>query len=335
MKISFFELEKWEELELKKYLPKHEIKCFTEKLSEQNISDIKDSQVIGVFIYSKITKEIIDKLPKLKLIVTLSTGFDHIDTKYCRQKKITVCNVPNYGENTVAEHTFALILAISRKIYPSIKRTHEHHSFETDSTLRGFDLKEKTIGIIGYGKIGQHVCRISKGFEMNTIVYDRNPNPNIAKKNNFKYVSLDYLIKNSNIITLHVPLVEGTKHLLDKKAFSNMKKGVVIINTARGGIIDTHSLVKALRDNTVAYAGLDVIEEECEIKEEREILTKEFKTTCNFKNMLENHLLMSLDNVILTPHNAFNSKEALTRILHTTIENIKSFENKKIINSVN
>lgn len=334
-KIAFFELEEWEKSELKKRLKNHELKFFSEKITIDKISEIKNSEILGIFIESKITKELINKLPKLKLIVTLSTGFDHIDLEYCKKKKITVCNVPNYGENTVAEHTFALILAISRKLYSSIKRTHEQHLFETDATLRGFDLKGKTIGIIGYGKIGRHVCRISNGFEMKVLVYDRKEDLETAKKNYFEYVSLEELIKKSDIISVHVPLVKKTSHLINEKAFSKMKRGTIIINTARGGIIDTHALVKALKEGKVSYAGLDVLEDECEIIEEKEVITNQFKKRCDSQKMLENHLLMKLDNVILTPHNAFNSKEALSRILETTVENIESFKNGKIINQVN
>ena len=142
MNIAFFELEEWQKKELQEKLKSHTLHFFEGALSNGNLPAIKDIDTLGVFIYSKVAREVIDQLPNLKLVITMSTGFDHIDIAYCEQKGIAVCNVPTYGENTVAEHTFALLLALSRKLYPSIKRTHEQQSFETDISLRGFDLKK-------------------------------------------------------------------------------------------------------------------------------------------------------------------------------------------------
>ncbi|MBD3354913.1 hydroxyacid dehydrogenase [Candidatus Woesearchaeota archaeon] len=330
MKIAFYELENWTIPILKKALKKHKLVFSKDKLTKKNV--VKDADVLAVFIYSKVNKEILDMMPKLKLVTTRSTGFDHIDLKECKKRKITVCNVPNYGENTVAEHTFALILNISRKIYESINQTRKG-DFRL-KRLKGFDLKDKTIGIIGCGDIGQHVARIAKGFEMDVLVYDVNKNTKLAKKIGFKYSSLNTLLKKSDIISLHVPENKHTHHMINNKSLKMCKKGVILINTSRGGIVDTEALIKALNKNKVAYAGLDVLEGECYIKEEKALLHPEFLEDCDLKNVLQDNVLLRKPNVYITPHNAFNSKESLYRILDATIKNIKAFLNKKTKNRV-
>lgn len=321
MKIVFFEIEDWEKDYLKDNIKSHELLFFEDKLNEDILDSVSDVDIVSVFIYSKINKKILDRFTKLKAIVTRSTGFDHIDLKECKKRNISVLNVPFYGENTVAEHTFALILALSRKIHKSYERT-VRGNFSLEG-LRGFDLKGKIIGIIGLGHIGKHVARISNGFEMNILAYDVNRDINFAKKFKIRYVDFNTLLKNSDIITLHCPYNKSTHHILNSKNIKLMKKGALIINTARGGNIETKALVGALAKGHLGGAALDVLEEESIIKEEIQLLSKNFPKE-NLQNLIENHLLLTFDNVIITPHNAFNSKEALTRILDTTIENIKS-----------
>lgn len=334
MKIAFFEVEDWEKEHYRKAFSKHQVLFFKGELSGKDMKKIRDADVLSVFIYSRVDKETLDKLEKLKLITTRSTGFDHIDTEECRKRNITVCNVPTYGENTVAEHTFALILGISRKIPESIEKT-RRGDFRLDG-LRGFDLKGRIIGIVGCGNIGQHVARIAKGFEMDVLVFDVKRDQKLAKKTGFKYTSLEYLMKKSDIISLHAPENEHTHHMIDAKAFKMCKKGVTLINTSRGGLVDTSALIKALNDGTVHYAGLDVLEGECYIKEERELLNlANFPKNCDLRNVLEDNVLLRKDNVLVTPHNAFNSREALVRILDTTVENIRwhiSGKKKNVVN---
>ncbi|MBI2449025.1 hydroxyacid dehydrogenase [Candidatus Pacearchaeota archaeon] len=334
MKIAFFEIEDWEKEIISNSFKKYKLLLFKEPLNNKNVKQIKDIEVLVVFIYSSITKEIIDNLPALKFIVTMSTGYDHIDVRHCNKKRIKIANVPRYGENTVAEHTFALILALSRRLYPSIKRTHEQHSFETSHDLKGFELKGKTLGIIGCGNIGKHVARIGVGFEMNVIVFDRHSEKELAKSIGFGYVNFDTLLKQSDIITLHIPYNKETHHLFNENTINKMKKGAIIINTSRGGIIDTHALVKGLKNKKISAAGLDVLEDECEIKEEKAVLSHIYKKSCNIQTLLEDHILIKMDNVIITPHNAFNSNETLHRILDTTLENITSFIKRKPINII-
>jgi len=332
MKIAFFETEKWEEDYLKERLLDAELYFFPEPMALENIAEIKDCQIISPFIYSKIDEKILSESPALKFISTRSTGFDHIDINEAKKRNIIISNVPFYGENTVAEHTFALILDISRKIYESVERT-KKENFSLDG-LRGFDLKGKTLGIAGLGHIGQHVARIAKGFEMDVLAYDIRKDNKLAKKLGVKFVSFEELLKNSDIISLHLPHNDATHHLINSSNINLIKKGAYLINTARGGLAETSALIEALGNKILAGAGLDVLEEECFIKEERELLTKEFPKTCDLKTILQNHILLQQENVIITPHNAFNSKEALERILETTVLNIESFLKNKPINLI-
>jgi D-lactate dehydrogenase len=332
VKIALFELEPWEQEYMRQKLGKYELVFFHHPMAPAIIPKIKDCSIVAVFVYSPINKEEIDSLPKLKMIATMSTGFDHIAIDEAKKNNIAVCNVPAYGENTVAEHTFALILNLSRKVDDAIQKTRKGDF--TLEGLRGFDLKGKTLGVIGCGNIGKHVIRIARGFEMDVLVFDLCKDMKLAKSLGFRYASLEDIYKKSDIITLHVPYNQHTHHLIDKKAISMMKKGVYLINTARGGIVDTEALIFGLDKKIVAGAGLDVLEGECLIKEERQLLRKEFHNECDLKTQLEDHILLNKENVLVTPHNAFNSTEALHRIMDTTIENIQSFLKGRVINSV-
>lgn len=331
-KIAFFEIEDWEKEYMEKELPGFEISFFSEHLELENVHLAKECKIISVFTVSQVNKEVLSKLPDLKLIVTRATGFDNIDIEEARKNNILVCNVPTYGENTVAEHTFGLILNLSRKIHKSIQSVREK-GFIPDG-LRGFDLKGKTLGVVGTGHIGSHVIRIAKGFEMNVLAYDVNQDEKLVKQLGFKYVKFDDLLKNSDIITLHVPYNKQTNHLINSNNINLIKKGAYLINTARGGIVQTDALIKALSEGILAGVGLDVMEGEHDLGEERELLSKKITENIDFKTILQNHILMEQDNVIITPHNAFNSKEALERILETTVENIKSFISGKSVNIV-
>lgn len=323
MKIAFFEVEDWQKDYLKEKFKSDDLSFFAEPLSLENINSALECSIVSPFIYSKINKDILQKLPDLKMVATRSTGFDHIDIQTTKENKIFVCNVPFYGENTVAEHTFALVLSLSRKLFDSVERARKG-DFTLDG-LRGFDLKGKTLGIIGLGHIGIHVARIAKGFEMNVLAFDSKEDKKLAKKINFEYTNFENLLAKSDIITLHTPDNKTTHHLINSGNINLIKKGAYLINTARGGLIETQALLKALSDDTLAGAGLDVLEEECFVKEEAQLLSKEFPKTCDLKTVLQNHILLQQKNVIITPHNAFNSSEALKRILDTTVENVISF----------
>ncbi len=332
MKIGCFELEPWEENYFHKSFPKDKIIYSQKRLSAKNVNKYKDLEIVAAFVHSDLNKTVLDKLPELKLIATMSTGFDHIDLEECKNRGITVCNVPAYGENTVAEHTFALILALSRKIVDCVNRTHLG-SFRLEG-LRGFDLKGKTIGIVGCGNIGKHVVRIAHGFEMKALVFDVYKDEKLAKEIGFKYVALEKLLRESDIITLHLPENKHTHHIINKEKLESMKSSAYLINTSRGGIIDTKALTSALKNKQIAGAALDVMEDECEILEETQLLKKEFGGQCKLNKIVKNHPLLGMKNVIITPHNAFNTHEALMRILQTTLDNIKAFKKGRLINKV-
>lgn len=339
MKIAFFEIFneiiKGEQEILEKFFTDQEVQYFKEKLSLKNVDLVKDVEVISVFTGSMVNKEIINLLPNLKFINTSSTGFDHIDIDYCKEKGIKVSNVPAYGSVTVAEFTFALLLALSRKIYDAYDNLKEDGEFDV-TPLRGFDLRGKTLGVVGTGKIGKNVIKIAKGFEMDVIAYDLHPDSDFAKEQNFTYVDLDELISQADILTLHTPYFKENHHLINKEKISKMKRGVYIINTARGELIDTDALVWGLQEKIIAGAGLDVLEGERQLKEEAEILSSDtLAKQRNYKTLLEDHILIDMPNVIVTPHVAFYSKEAEEAIIKTTVDNIKGFIEGKEINLVN
>lgn len=331
MKIAFFEIQGWEKRILKKALIDHQVLFFDGEIDSKNIDEVKDFDAVSVFIYSNLNKEVLSKLTKLKLITTRSTGFDHIDIKECKKRKITVCNVPFYGENTVAEHTFALMLALSRNVHKSYLRT-IRNDFSIDGLI-GFDLKGKTLGVVGAGHIGLHVIRMAKGFGMEVVAFDPYKNDFLAEVLDFQYDTLDNVLKKSDIITLHVPHNEHTHHLINKDSIAMMKHGAILINTARGPIVDTDALLDALESGQIAGAGLDVVEGEDLIKEEKQLLY-ENQNVESLKDMVRNHVLFGRDDVVFTPHIAFYSQEALSRIIETTAENIVKFSKGNIQNPV-
>lgn len=281
--ISFVDVdEDWESLYLKDRLADTAaIKHFSET-ADLVLEQIKDSTVLSAFIKSKIDKNIIDSLPQLKLITTRSTGFDHIDTEYARAKGIVVSNVPTYGDNTVAEHTFALILSIAR----NLKKAHFRVS-EGDFSIKdliGFDLKGKTIGVVGTGHIGLRVIKMAAGFSMNALAFDPVHNNFLEEVLGFKYVNFETLLRESDIITLHAPYSKKTHHLINQDNIKWLKKGAILINTARGGLIDTLALTKALDEGIIAGAGLDVLEGEDIILEEKHLLMRKKKSFTTLKN---------------------------------------------------
>jgi len=335
MKIAFFDVEGWEKEYLTKELKGHTLKFFSGHLTESTAKKVRSYDAISVFVYSKVTSEILDVMKKLKVVTTRSTGFDHVDINECARRKISVLNVPTYGENTVAEHTFALLLALSRKIPESVNKVRMGH-FDLEG-VRGFDLKDKTIGIIGMGNIGKHVARIAYGFEMKILAFDLHQDKTFAKKFGVKYADFETILSTADILTFHVPLNEHTHHLINCKNIKKMKKGSYIVNTSRGKVIETSALLYGLKKKILAGVALDVLENETFIPEESVLLSQKYLQTQekDIKLILEEHILTEQDNVIVTPHNAFNSKEALIRILDTTINNLQCFAKKRCVNKVN
>lgn len=331
MQIAFFGLEKWEEDFIKNNLSGHEVLLTDGNLNLENALNYINSEIISIFIYTNLNKELIDKLPNLKFVATRSTGFDHIDIDYCKQKGIVVSNVPTYGAHTVAEHTFALILAISRKLVASVEQA-KKGDFSSEN-LQGFDLAGKTLGVVGTGNIGKNVAEIALSFDMNILAFSRTVSNELVSKG-VKYVTLDELLANSDIVTLHLPHTKETEHIVNLSNIEKFKKGAVLINTARGSLVETQSILEGLEKGIFSAVGLDVLEEETHLKEEREFLSTEFLKTTDIKTQLINHVLLTRDNVLITPHNAFNSKEAVEEILKTTVSNIKGYINKTPSNIV-
>ncbi len=320
---AFFETNVKEKKYLKKLFDKtFEVRFYDEELDDKNADLVKDADVISPFIYSYITGKVIKQAKKLKLIATRSTGFNHIDIQTAKAKKISVANVPYYGENTVAEHTFALILALSRNLHKAYVRT-IRNDFALGG-LQGFDLKGKTLGVIGAGSIGMHVIKIAKGFGMKVIASDARANHILTELLDFKYVGLEELLSNSDIISLHCPYNAHTHHLINMSNIDKVKKGTLFINTARNGIIEPKALYYAIENRIFGGAGLDVFEGEELLKEENQMLTKNVAVE-HLEALLKRNILLRNENVIMTPHMAFDSVEAVERIMDTTVENIKSF----------
>lgn len=286
----------------------------------------QDAEVVSVFVgHNHLTGELMDAMPNLRLIATRSTGFDHVDMQAADERDIAVVTVPNYGENTVAEHAFALLLALARHLPQTLETTKD--GVYAPAKLSGFDLKGKKLGIVGMGRIGQHSARIGVGFGMDVIGFDLFERPEVAEEIGFRYVPLDELIKTADILTLHAPATPENIHLINRESIAQMKPGVVIVNTARGELIDTHALIAALESGQVAAAGLDTVEGEQYLSEQIEVNTVlDTRTTKEaLVNLAETETLLRMPNVIVTPHSAYNTVEAVGRINAITTENIIRF----------
>ncbi len=306
---------------------------FDETLNQVALKELEtyqNTQIISLFVHSeKIDTKRLDLFPNLKLIATRSTGFNHIDLDYCKKRGITVCNVPRYGEATVAEFAFGLLLALARKIIQG-RNGMAHNHVEIEKYI-GFDLQGKTVGVIGTGSIGRHFIQIAKGFQMNVLAYDLYPNPELKEL----YVhNLKEIYQKSDIISLHVPSTPQNYHMLNDEAFNMMKQGVVIINTARGDLIDTQALYEALRLGIVGGAGLDVLENEDFLLHDEAITSSRMSDSDFLLDSAMNLKLLQFKNVIVTPHIAFNSVDAVHRINQTTLDNIKHFIAGDVINSI-
>ncbi len=321
-RVAFFEAEEWEKDMLSRGLEGCEIQSFPGPIERQQLPQIVDAEIVSIFIRSEMDRESIEALPKLRLIATRSTGFDHIDLEACNQRGILVANVPSYGETTVAEHSFGLILSLSRKIHKAYLRTLQGN-FSLEG-LRGFDLHGKTLGIVGAGRIGLHAIKIAKGFGMRVLAFDVKQDRLMAEVLGFEYSSLDDLLRQSDIVSLHAPLNANTYHLMNRDKLRLVKRGALLINTARGGLVDTDALIWALDEGILSGAGLDVIEGEELVEEEKQLLRAP-QAEEKLRMLLRQHVLLRREDVVVTPHIAFDSWEAIERILDTTLGNIRSF----------
>ena len=251
--------------------------------------------------FGQVTATVMDACPNLKLIVTRSAGYDHIDLPAARARGIAVCNVPDYGAHMIAEHAFGLMLAVARNICRGNERYRRVKRFD-DTGLGGVELFNKTLGVIGTGRIGRHSIRIGKGFGMNVVAFDVAPNANLAAEMQFDYLPLDELLARSDFITLHVPLLDSTTHLINADMLARVKPGAILVNMSRGPVVDTSALKQALASGRLRGAGLDVLEDERTVYHD-----------------------FGEANVVITPHLGWYTEEARDRILQITLDNVRAW----------
>ena len=332
MKVAFFDIDSWSSPYIKRAFPGAIL--IEDRLSLENVYNHKDTQILSTFHTSDLSRVVLEKLPHLKLAAIRATGYNNVDMQYCAKSNVIVCNVPTYGRRTVAEHAFGLILTLTRKLYTAIDRVKKDGKFNIIG-LQGTDLFGKTIGIVGLGEIGTSMLKIAKGFGMDVLIYTRTQDPTLAQEMDFEYAQdLDDLLGRSDIITLHLPLNEHTQHTINVKNIQNIKKGAYLINTARGGLIETEAILQALEEEILAGVGLDVLENEVEFQEEADLLSSHVRAKIDYENLVLDHVLIKHEKVVVTPHNAFNSNEARLKILTTSFENIHNFLDGKPQNVV-
>ena len=324
-KISFFDAKPYDRDSFNSIIDQYdnvEIQYHEEKLSAKTAILAKGTDVVCAFVNDDLSGETIDHLYNLgvKIIVMRCAGYNNVDFK-AAYNKIHIMRVPAYSPYAIAEFAMGLILTLNRKIHRAHNRTREFN-FSING-LTGFDLYGKTIGVVGTGKIGQIFINICKGFGMNIVAFDPYPNKNL----DVQYLSFQELCKVSDIISLHCPLTKDTHHLIKEENINHMKKGVMIINTSRGALIDSEALLAGLKSNQVSAAGLDVYEEESEL------FFEDFSDTVIQDDILAR--LVTLPNVIVTSHQAFLTKDALRNIAETTLDNVKAyFEGEPLPNEI-
>ena len=312
MKVAFFDTKPYDKPAFEKLCAEKdmEITFYESKLEPSTVPLAKGADAVCVFVNDTVNAEVIDKLYELgvKAVVLRCAGYNNVDIRHA-YGKVHVAHVPAYSPYAVAEHTMALLLTSVRRIHKAYNRTREFNFSLVN--LTGFDLHGKTVGIIGTGKIGRIFGDICRGFGMRVLAYDKFP----SKDTGFEYVTLGELLENADIISLHCPLTDETEHMIDGAAIEKMKKGVVILNTSRGKLIDTEALINGIKSRRIGAACLDVYEEEADI----------------FFNDNSNHImdddtlarLISMPNVIVTSHQAFLTEEALANIAETTVKNLE------------
>ncbi len=291
-------------------------------MSQLSQEQYDETDVISVFISSNVSEDVIKRFKNLRVIATRSTGYNHIDVKYCSQNNIAVFNVEEYGQTSVAQYTIAMLMTLVRNIFPAyldIQRNYVNHA-----DYEGRNLNKLTIGIIGCGSIGSAVAKIANFFDMKVLVYSYAKRTDVSSFAD--YVSLDELLENSDIVTLHLPFTTETYHLLGEKEFSKMKEGSYFINTARGELIDIVALYENLLSGKIKGAALDVLE--CEyLALAPENIVNDIKTSNSncVASALITQKLLGMNNVIITPHIAYNTQESVDTLLETTFNNIRDF----------
>ncbi|HEY1054891.1 MAG TPA: 2-hydroxyacid dehydrogenase, partial [Emticicia sp.] len=313
MKIAFFSTKPYDKEFFEKYNQAHQISFYEVALNEQSVRLAEGADAVCVFVNDKLNASVIDSLQKsgVQLIALRCAGFNNVDLIAARNANIKVVRVPAYSPYAVAEHALALAMTLNRKTHKAYNRVREGN-FSLEK-LTGFDLYHKTVGVVGTGKIGGVFSRIMLGLGCKVIAYDKFPDEHLASAG-VNYVSFEELLVQSDIVSLHCPLTESTRHLINAEALAQVKKGVMLINTSRGALIDTQAVVEALKNKIVGYLGIDVYEQEENI----------FFNDLSEQILQDDTLarLMTFPNVLITSHQGFLTEEALTQIAITTLQNI-------------
>jgi D-lactate dehydrogenase len=328
MKLALFSTKSYDKEYFERFKPQNkvELRYFKASLNEDTTELAKGYDAVCVFVNDEINRPVLEHLKEqgTKVVALRCAGFNNVDLDAADELGIKVVRVPAYSPNAVAEHATALILTLNRKTHKAYNRIREgNFSLER---LTGFNLHRKTVGVVGTGKIGKAFCEIMLGFGANVLAYDLYPDEELKNKG-IKYISLDELFGQSDIISLHCPLTPETKHMINKESFKKMKDGVMIINTSRGALIDTKAAIKALKKRKLGYLGIDVYEQE-----------ENLFFHDHSENIIEDEVIMrliSFPNVLITSHQAFFTSEALEQITTTTYQNILDFEmGKELKNEV-
>jgi len=320
MKIAFFSTQPYDKEYFERYNTQHEIFFFEARLNEQTAGLAKGCNAVCAFVNDQLNAVVLNALKEIgiKIIAQRCAGFNNVDIVTAGKNNIAVVRVPAYSPHAVAEHALALIMTLNRKTHKAYNRVREGN-FSLDR-LTGFDLYGKTVGVIGTGKIGQCFARIMQGMGCKVMAFDIIVNKELEALG-IKYLTLEEVLKQSEILSLHCPLTEQTKHLINNDTLAIMKNGVMLINTSRGALIDTKAVITALKNGKLGYLGLDVYEQE----------EKLFFHDLN-ENVITDDVLVRLlgfPNVLITSHQGFLTDEALTQIAIVTLQNITDFEEHK------
>ena len=302
-----------------------DIQYFDFKLTESTVDITKGFDVVCCFVNDTLNTRVLSKLKEnnVGLVALRCAGFNNVEK--LSEDAIPIVRVPAYSPNAVAEYAMTLIMSLNRRIHKAYSRV-RNNNFNI-SGLTGFDLVNKTLGVIGTGKIGQILIKIARGFDMNVLAFDKYPNEKASKELGFRYVELDELYSHSDIISLHCPLTSENYHLVNEESITKMKEGIMIINTGRGQLIDTKALIRGLKSKKVGSAGLDVYEEE------NDYFFEDLSDSFIDDDTLSR--LLTFPNVLITSHQAFLTQEALANIAETTLENVSDFvEGRELKNEV-
>jgi D-lactate dehydrogenase len=320
MKVAFFDTHAFDRraFELANQHFGHDITFVEPKLGRESASIARGYDAVCAFVNDRLDRETLGLLKEggVKIVALRSAGFNNVDLSAARDMGLTVVRVPEYSPFAVAEHVVALIQTLNRKIHRAFNRVREGN-FSLNG-LVGFDLHNKTVGILGVGKIGKVLARILTGFGCEVLLYDKYPEMEFAKTIEGRFTDLDEIFRRSDIISLNLPLTKETRYLIDQRAISSMKKGVMIINTGRGALIDTKALIEGLKSGAIGAAGLDVYEEE------EKIFFQDLSDEILSDDTLAR--LLTFPNVLITGHQAFLTHEALANIAETTLNSLKAFE---------